>query len=156
LLIGGLVVLLIAVVAATAAITYGVTRATNSDNGITPSAAPDQPEFSASDHAAAKQHLCEVYDSTTRGIMSQGPIRTDGEPNLPVVVRAMNAVLAIQNALTPAVPSDLAKTVQHYIDAALDVTTGATNHMPTDEFNKLNSTANDASYAIADACGLPH
>jgi hypothetical protein len=88
--------------------------------------------------------------------MSQGPIRTNGEPNLVVVVRAMNAVQSVQNALTPTVPADLAKAVRNYVDAVLAVTSGATNNMPTDEFNRLNSTANDASYAIADICGLPH
>ena len=88
--------------------------------------------------------------------MSQGPIRTNGQPNLQVLVRAMNAVEAVQNALTPAVPSDVAKAVRSYTDAMLAVTSGATNNMPTEEFNRLNSTANDATYAIADLCGLPH
>jgi hypothetical protein len=158
LLLGGAVMVLITAIAATAAITYAVTRNTGASNTTqaTATPTPDQSQFSETDQAAAKQHVCGVFDAATRGLMSQGPIRTNGEPNLLVVVRALNAVQAVQNAVSPAVPADLAKAVRSYADAVLAVTSGATNGMPTDEFNRLNSTSNDATYAVADLCGLPH
>ena len=150
-------VLLIAAIAATAAITYAVARNTNAPSATPPPAPTVQaPQFSAAEQTAAKEHVCQVFDTATRGSMSQGPMRVNGEPNLLVVVRSMNSATAVQNALNPAVPADVTKGARNYVDAVIAATTGATNNMPTDEFNRLNSTANDATYALADLCGLPH
>lgn len=147
--------ILIASIAATAAITYAVTR----DGGpsATPSPTPqaEPPQFSTAEQAAAKDHVCQVFDDATRGSKSQGPMRVNGEPNLLVVVRSMNSATAVENALTPAVPADVAKGAREFVDAVVAATTGATNNMPTDDFNRLNSAANDATYALADLCGLP-
>ena len=105
LLVGGAVVLLIAAIAATAAITYAVTRNTNAPSATPPPAPTVQaPQFSAAEQNAAKDQVCHVFDVSTRGTISEGSVRTNGQPNVPVVLRAMNSAVAVQNALKPAAP----------------------------------------------------
>jgi hypothetical protein len=152
LLIGGAVVLLIAVIAATAAFTYAVTR--NADAPRASPATPVPAQFSASDQAAAKQTICEVFDLSVRGQQDQGGVRINGQPNLPLMLRSLNSVVAIQNALTPAVPQDVAAAARRYIDANLKLTTATTGVTAIEEVNRLNAAANDATFAFADACGL--
>jgi hypothetical protein len=153
LLVGGAVVGLIAVIAATAAVTYAVARNTNAPSATPPSASPT-PQFSASDQAAAKQAVCEVFDVSVRGQQDQGGVRINGQPNLPLMLRSLNSVVAIQNALTPAVPQDVASAARRYIDANLKLTTATTGVTPIEEVNRLNTAANNATFAFADACGL--
>ena len=83
LLVGGAVVLLIAAIAATAAITYAVARNTNAPTATPPPAAPtaQAPQFSTAEQDAAKQQLCQVFDVSTRGTMAQGGVRQNGQPN---------------------------------------------------------------------------
>jgi hypothetical protein len=152
LLIGGVVVLLIAVIAATAAVTYAVAR-----NADAPKASPTTPapsQFTASDQATAKRAVCEVFDVSVRGQQDQGGVRINGQPNLPLILRSLNSVVAVQNALTPAVPQDVATAARRYIDANLKLTTATTGVTPIEEVNHLNAAANDATFAFADACGL--
>jgi hypothetical protein len=148
---------LIAVIAATAAVTYAVARNTNAPNATAPIATPTPapPRFSAADQAAAKQSICQVFEGSTRGERDQGPIRQNGQPNLLPIVRTVNGVVAVQHALTPAVPPDVAEAASKYIDANLQLTTAAAGPTPADEVNRLNGIANDATYAFADVCGLP-
>ena len=42
-----------------------------------------------------------------------------------MVLRAMNSASAVQNALVPAVPPDVASAARKYISATLDTTTAA-------------------------------
>jgi len=158
LLVGGAVVLLIAAIAATAAITYAVTRNTNAPSATLPSAPTVQaPQFSAAEQNAAKDQVCHVFDVSTRGTISEGSVRTNGQPNVPVVLRAMNSAVAVQNALKPAAPPDVAAAAQRFVDVSLELTTAATGSTtPGEELVRLNQATNDATYALADVCGLPH
>ena len=158
LLVGGAVVLLIAAIAATAAITYAVARNTNAPSA-TPPPAPtvQEPQFSAAEQNAAKDQVCHVFDVATRGTISEGSVQTNGQPNVPVVLRAMNSAVAVQNALKPAAPPDVAAAAQRFVDVSLELTTAATGSTtPGEELVRLNQATNDATYALADVCGLPH
>ena len=156
-LVGGAVVLLVAVIAATAAITYAVARNTNAPTATPPPPAPtaQAPQFSTAEQNAAKQQLCQVFDVSTRGTMPQGGVRQNGQPNVLPLVRTVNTIVAVQNSLTPAVPADVAQVAHRFIDANLQLTTAAAGPTATDEVNRLNGAANDATYALADVCGLP-
>jgi hypothetical protein len=150
---------LIAVIAVTAALTYAVAQNTNTPNASPPaptssSSAPSQ--FSASDQAAAKQRLCHVFDVSAKGRTGTGGMRENGQPNMPILLRAVNGAVAVQNALTPAVPEDVAKTAHRYVDTTLDATTAAMGGPSVDDVNSLINVANDATDALADVCGLPH
>jgi hypothetical protein len=154
LIIGGAVVMLIAVIAATAAVTYALARNTDAPNATAPTASPTSPQFSASDQAAAKQAVCQVFDVSVRGQQDQGGVRINGQPNLSLMLRTLNSVVAVQNALIPALPEDVATAARRYINANLQLTTATTGVTPIEEVNRLNTAANDATFAFADACGL--
>jgi hypothetical protein len=158
LLIGGAVVLLIAAIAATAAITYAVARNTNAPTAAPPPAAPtpQAPQFTTGEQDAAKQQLCQVFDTSTKGLQGQGGVRINGDANLPLMLRSLNSAVAVQNALMPATPRDVSDAARRYIDANLNLTTAATGTTPIEEVNRLNALANTATFALADACGLPH
>ena len=117
-------VLLIAAIAATAAITYAVARNTNAPTATPPPAAPTAqvPQFSTAEQDAAKQQLCQVFDVSTRGHEGQGGVRMNGQANLPLVLRSLNTAVAVQNALAPAVPADVAEAARKYVDARLRLT----------------------------------
>jgi hypothetical protein len=72
------------------------------------------------------------------------------------MIRNMNSVAAVQNALVPATPPEVAAAAKKYIDAALDLTTAAAGSASVDEGNRLNDISNNAIDAFADVCGLPH
>ena len=92
LLVGGAVVLLIAAIAATAAITYAVARNTNAPSATPPPAPTVQaPQFSAAEQNAAKEQVCHVFDVVDPRHDQQGSVRITAQPNLPVVLRAMNS-----------------------------------------------------------------
>jgi hypothetical protein len=145
--------LLIAVIAATAAVTYAVARNTNAPNATAPTATP---AFSAADQAAAKQQLCHVFDVSVRGKEGQGGVVNNGELNVPLVLRKVNSVLAVQNALTPATPPEVAAAARKYVDTSMELTTAAMSNASIDELTRLTNNGNDATYAFADLCGLPH
>lgn len=113
------------------------------------------PQFSQAEVSAAKDHLCKVFDLSVRGQEGQGGFRVQGNVNVPIVLRALNSTSALQNALTPAVPSDLAAAARRYIAATLDVTTAAMGNAPTSEVNRLTDVDGDAIDAFLDSCGLP-
>jgi hypothetical protein len=158
LLIGGAVVVLIAVIAATAAITFAIARNTNAPSATPPNASqtPATPQPSSADQAAAKQQLCHVFDVSVRGKEGQGGVIVDGNLNVPLVLRKVNSVLAVQNALTPAAPPEVAAAAKKYIDTSMDLTTAAMSNAAIDELTRLTKSGNDATYAFADECGLPH
>jgi hypothetical protein len=157
LLIGGAVVVLIAVIAATAAITYAIARNTNAASATPPNASPTPatPQPSSADQAAARQQLCHVFDVSARGQRGQGGVRVSGEVNVELVLRTVNSVVAVQNAFTPAVPKDVREAAQKYIDTSLALTTAATGDVAADELNRLTDVSNAATYSFVDACGLP-
>jgi hypothetical protein len=142
------------VIAATAAVTYAVARNTNATNATAPTESQTPSQFSASDQAAAKQQVCHVFDVSARGQRGQGGVRVNGEVNVQLVLRTVNSVVAVQNALTPAVPKDVREAARKYIDTSLALTTAATGNTPADELNRLTDESNDATYTFADACGL--
>lgn len=82
-------------------------------------------------------------------------MRVEGNLNVPVVLRSVNSALAVQSALVPAVPVEVASTAQNYIQATLNLTTAAMGNTSTAEGNRLNEISNDATNALLDACGLP-
>jgi len=71
-----------------------------------------------------------------------------------MVLRALNSASVVQNALVPAVPSDIAAAARIYVSATLDQTTAAMGNTPTSEVNRLTDVRNDAMYSLLDACGL--
>jgi hypothetical protein len=157
LLVVGALILVVAAIAATAAITYAIARNTNAPNDIqAPTPSSSAPQFTAAQQAAAKQHVCEVFDVSTRGTMDQGGVRQNGQPNILPLIRTLNGVVAVEKALTPAVPADVTEAARKLVDANLELTTAAAGPTSTEEVNRLNGVANDATYAFADVCGLPH
>lgn len=155
LLVVAAVLVLIAAVAATAAITYAVARDTTA-----PTADPSQPitpqapQYTAAEQAAAKQSICNVFDVSARGQRGQGGMRINGDVNLQLVVRTVNSIIAVENALTPAVPEEITSVARRYVDTSLAVTTAATGNTPIEDVNRLTDVSNEATYAFADACGL--
>jgi hypothetical protein len=121
---------------------------------VSPSA-PVTPQFSAAEVTAAKQRLCQVFDVSVRGQEGKGGFRVEGNLNVPLTLRSLNSVSAVQNALVPAVPPDVASAARKYISTTLDVTTAAMGNTPTPEVNRLTDVDADAIYAFADVCGLP-
>ena len=148
-------VLMVVAVAATAAITYAITRSA----ARTPTAAApttSAPTFTAAQQADAKQALCHTFDVSTTGMQSQGGARMDGKPNLPLLVRMVTSTVSIQNAIVPATSEDLARLAERVVATNLDVMNAAMGQTNIDEVNRLNDVSNEATYALADACGLPH
>lgn len=143
-----------------AAITYltrNSTRPSSSSSppsALSPSSSTTALRFSAGEIANAKSNLCHVFDVSVRGQEGQGGLRVEGNLNIPMVLRALNSASVVQNALTPAVPSDISATARIYVGATLDQTTAAMGNTPTSEVNRLTDVRNDAMYTLLDACGL--
>ncbi len=145
----GLLVAVVLSVAITATVTFLMMRS-NADGhsgtqppsaSTTAAAAPPSPAVSAADAAAAKAHLCQIFDTSVRGQEGQGGLRVEGNLNLPLILRGVNSASAVQNALTPAVPPDIAAAAHKYINATLDQTTAAMGNTPTPEVNRLTDRA---------------
>ncbi|WP_131811595.1 hypothetical protein [Mycolicibacterium peregrinum] len=151
-----MVIVMVVAVAATAAITYAIAR--NSAAGepppASPIATPSEPQFTAAEQNAAKAELCGAFDKTARGQRGQGGVVVNGEVNVPLVLRTVNSVVAVQTTLTPSVSDELSRAAHRYIDSSLDLTAAATGNGSVDDVNRLTSESNDATYALADACGL--
>ncbi len=126
-----------------------------SSGSATSASAPATPQFSAAESAAAKAHLCQVFDTSVRGQQSQGGLRVEGNWNLPLILRGINSASAVQNALAPAVPPEITDAARKYINATLDQTTAAMSNTPTPEVNRLTDVRNAATDELSDACGLP-
>lgn len=112
-------------------------------------------QVNAAESARAKAHLCQVFDLSVRGQQGQGGYRVEGDLNVPVTMRAINSAAAVQNAIVPAVPPDVAAAAHRYVNATLDATTAAMGNTPTPDLNRLTDAEGDAIYALADVCGLP-
>lgn len=119
-----------------------------------PSLAPPSSQASAEEASSAKQNLCHIVDLSV-GQKSEGGFREQGNLNVTVALKAINSVLAVQNALVPAVPPSLAAVARKYVSTTLDVTTAAMGAVPASEVNRLTDISNQAMYALVDACGLP-
>ena len=149
LVIAGALLGLAAVVATTAGITYGLTRQASPAN---------RQEQSTTDPGASntdKNRLCQIFDAGTKGQTGRGGVRVDGALNIPVVVRMINSASAVQNALTPAVPADVAEAAHAYVDRVFDLTTAATGDASGETLVDLTSAANKAIDSLLDSCGLP-
>ena len=159
----GLLLVIVVSAATGSAVTFVAMRSDNamrphgqpSSAPAEPTSASPTPQFSAADAAAAKAHLCQVFDTSIRGQEGQGGLRVQGNLNLPIVLRAVNSASAVQNALTPAVPPETADAARKYVSATLDQTTAAMGNTPTPEVNRLTDVRNDAINGLIDVCGLP-
>lgn len=146
-------------VGVSAAVASALTMALRNENAASPpppapALSTPGPQFSAADAAAAKQTLCHIVDLSV-GQKSEGGFRVQGNLNVPVTLKAVNSVSAVQNALVPALPPDVAAAARRYISTTLDVTTAAMGTVPASEVNRLTDISNDAMYALVDTCGLP-
>ena len=65
----------------------------------------------------------------------------NGELNVPLALRAINSVVAVQNALVPATPAEVTAAAKKYISSSLDVTTAAMRNVSIEERNRLNKIA---------------
>ncbi|MDV3301894.1 hypothetical protein [Mycobacterium avium] len=123
---------------------------------VTVSPPPTTAQFNSAEAVGAKENLCHTFDVSVRGQEGQGGVRVAGGGiNEPMVLRALNSASAVQNALIPAVPPDVASAARKYISTTLDQTTAAMGATPTSEVNRLTDVRNDAINALVDACGLP-
>ena len=152
----GAALLTVAAIAATAAITYAIARSTTE---ALPAAEPSAPavigpQYSPDEQEAAKHHLCSVFDASTKGQEGQGGLRIDGNPNTPLLLRKLTGIVAVESDLTKA-PNDIADAVRRYVDANLEQMNAALGDASVDDINTLTASANETSYALADACGLP-
>lgn len=130
------------------------TGSSQQSSSAVPTPTPAAPQYSAADMATAKQNLCHIVDLST-GQKIEGGFRVEGNLNVPVTLKALNSASAVQNALVPAVPADVAAAARKYISTTLDVTTAAMGPVPATEINRLTDVSNEAMYALVDACGLP-
>ncbi|ASL12253.1 hypothetical protein MYCODSM44623_05579 (plasmid) [Mycobacterium intracellulare subsp. chimaera] len=119
-----------------------------------PNSASPTPQFSPAESAAAKQNLCHVFD-VSAGQKGQGGYRVEGNLNMPVTLQAVTSAVAVQNALVPAVPADVASAARRYITTTLDVATAAMGNTSINEINRLTAVSNGAVDALVDVCGLP-
>jgi hypothetical protein len=51
---------------------------------------------------------------------------------------ALNSATAVQNALVPSIPADIASRARRYITTTLDQTTAAMGNTPTSDVNRSN------------------
>jgi hypothetical protein len=151
-------------VAVSAAVASGTTAlwlshekqaASTSSSAPTTQSATPAPQFSPEQVSAAKDNLCRIFDVSVRGQEGQGGLRVEGNLNVPVVLRSLNSASAVQNALSPAVPPDVAKASRKYITTTLDQTTAAMGNIPASEGNRLTDIRNGAIHELLDVCGLP-
>ena len=84
------------------------------------------------------------------GYRGQGGMVTNGDLNIPVVLRKMNTIVAVNDSLSPAVPTDVSDAAKKYVATATDLTTAALAHAPVDQLVQLTKTGNSA----VDACTI--
>ena len=151
-------VLIVAVVAATAAITYALTSRTADTN---PAVAVPEPTTepapaagpTAAQTAAAKEALCTAFGDTVKGTAGRGGVIQDGELNIPLVVRKLGSVVAVQNAITANVPEEFAALAKTYVDTTLRLANAALASESIAYGNKLTEEANAAIDGLAAECG---
>ena len=145
----GLAAALAATIALSATATYTLTRPAPREESAVTAPASD------SDATAARQRVCDVFDMATKGNTGRGGVIVNGELNVPNVLRGLNRAVALENALSPAVPADLADATRTYITRSLDLSTAATAGEPIERLNELTTASNDAWYKLADHCRIP-
>lgn len=146
---------MVVAVAATAAITYAIAHSSTGTSGSATPVSSD-PTFTAAQAADAKQALCRTFDASTAGGQSQGGVRVNGQPNLPVLLRTLSSTVSIQNVIVPATPKDLTALADRVVSTNLDLMNAALGLADIDEVNRLTDASTAAIYALADECGLPH
>lgn len=146
-------VLMVIAVAATAAITYAIARPSTPPAG-NPTGSPAAPTFTAAQQADAKQAVCQAFDVSSRGMDTQGGVRTEGSPNLPLLVRMLSGTVSLQQALTAATPDDVAQLAHRVVSTNLDLVNAALGQASIGDVQVATNVSNDAVYALADACGL--
>lgn len=149
-------VIVIAAIGITALVTAAIVRSSSASQAPTVSTTPTTPQFSATEQAAAKDKTCRVFDAGQRGNAGQGGFINNGQLNVPVVLRSLNTVVAVQNSITPATPSDLLEAVKKFATAETDLTSAALANLPIDKLNDLTKASNGTIDTLADVCGLPH
>ncbi|EHB44063.1 hypothetical protein MycrhDRAFT_6958 [Mycolicibacterium rhodesiae JS60] len=146
----------IVAVAAASAVTYAITKNNASSATTPPSASSAAPTFTAAEQDAAKNKVCATFAMSQRGVAGQGGLIDKGQINVPVVLRTLNSVVALQNVSSPAIPEELRAAVNNYVSTTVDLTTASLANAPIDELTRLNDVGNTALYGLADVCGLPH
>lgn len=149
-------VIVIAAIAVTAVVTAAIVRSSNASQPAAAPATPAIPQFSAAEQAAAKDKLCNTFAAGKRGSAGQGGVILNGQLNVPVVLRILNTVVAVQNSVEPATPSDVTEAAKKFATAESDLTTAALANAPIDNVTELTKTSNGAIDALADVCGLSH
>jgi len=143
-------------VAAAAGIAYAVGRDSAPVKSESPSTVATSPGASQADATAAKEMVCHAIDAGERGNSGQGGVVINGELNIPLILRTLNTIVAVNNSLSDSVPSDVSDAARKYVATNTDLTTAALAHAPVDQLVQLTKTSNDALGAALDACGLPH
>jgi hypothetical protein len=146
---------LAAALAATAALTAAITYALASGSGE-----PDTPNrptvTTGTDGAAATEQLCGVFRAAAKNQSGKrSGVVINGELNVANVLRTLNGAVALKNALSPAVPADLAAATRTYITQSLDLTTAATAGETIERLTELTIAGNETAVDIADLCGIP-
>jgi hypothetical protein len=95
-----------------------------------------------------------VFVTATKNAKGKGGVMADGTLNVPVALRVLNRAVALRDALSPAVPADVATATRTYITATLDLTTAATAGEPVPVLEKLNTASNDNRKIVSELCGL--
>lgn len=144
----GLAAALAATIALSATATYTLTRPVPREESAVTAPVSDS-------DAAARQRVCDVFVMATKGNTGRGGVVVNGELNVPNVLRGINSAVALENALSPAVPADLADATRTYITRALDLSTAATAGEPIDRLTDLTLASNEAGFDLADRCGVP-
>lgn len=151
----GLAALALMVATATATYTVTVKTTTPPAADVEPTqASPGEPEPSPAETTAAKEALCEVFLQTTRGSAGRGGVVVDGELNVPHVVRILGSALGVQRAIAPSLSPVLIRVANANIDGNLDLANAALANEPIDELVRLTHKGNEATRALADACGI--
>jgi len=140
---------LAATIALSATATYALTRPAPREESAVSAPVTD------SGATAARRRVCQVFDAVTKNQLGMGTIYVDGQLNVPVVLRSINSAVALENALSPAVPAEVAAAARDYITRTLDLTTAATAGEPVERRNQLTTASNDSWYELADLCGIP-
>jgi hypothetical protein len=145
----GLAAALAATIALSATATYTLTRPAHLEEATVPVSDSDAAA------AAARQRVCDVFVMATKGNTGRGGVVVNGELNVPNVLRGLNRAVALENALSPAVPADLAAATRTYITRSLDLSTAATAGEPIEQLKELTIASNEAGFDLADRCGVP-
>ena len=152
------VVIFLATIASTAAITYALTS-----RPAEAPAAPAAPEPTATDKPAAptaaetkaaKDALCSAFDLTTKGFKGSGAVILADGINIPVILRKIGGVVAVQNAIIPALDDEVSSTAREYVAANLMLANAAMANTALEELEALTNGANNATRKLAASCGL--